>query len=202
MAAPTRTRQTALIIAIVLATLEIGLFAGAWRLGALLDPGNDRRAALGFIVLGTALTLQAMVIVGVAWTLVAWSRTTLTVDDGSLALEHPWREWRGGWHEIRSAWVQRGWLTIEIEDQWRRWYSPCRYQTGRHRSLPGSPAAGCVARGRRSQASSRAHDAAAAARRGGRGRIDAGERVRVDQSSASLVAKNNQGRRTLRTCRS
>jgi hypothetical protein len=122
MAAPTRTRRTALIIAIALATLEIGLFASAWRLGALLDPGNDRRAALGFIVLGTALTLQAMVIVGVAWALVAWSRTTLIVDDGNLALEHPWREWSGGWHEVRSAWVLRGWLTIEIEDQWRRWY--------------------------------------------------------------------------------
>ena len=78
---PQPFRQASLVAAIVLALLEIGLFASAWRLGALLDPGNDRRAALGFVVLGTALTLQAMAIVGVAWTLVAWSRTTLTIDD-------------------------------------------------------------------------------------------------------------------------
>jgi hypothetical protein len=115
-------RRASLIAAIVLALLEIGVFASAWRLGVLLDPGNDRRAALGFVVLGTALTLQAMAIVGVAWTLMAWSRTTLTIDDDGLLLEHPWREWRGGWHEVGHAWMQRRWLVVQLDGQWRRWY--------------------------------------------------------------------------------
>jgi hypothetical protein len=115
-------RRASLIAAIVLAVLEIGVFASAWRLGVLLDPGDDRRAALGFVMLGTALTVQAMAIVGVAWTLMAWSRTTLTIDDDELVLEHPWREWRGGSHEVRHAWMQRRWLVVQLDGQWRRWY--------------------------------------------------------------------------------
>jgi hypothetical protein len=120
--APERVRQASLAAAIVLAILEIGLVASAWRLGVLLDPGNDRRAALGFVALGTALTLQAMAVVGIAWALVAWSRTTLTIDEEELVLQHPWREWRGVWAEIHVAWMQRGWLVVELEGQWRRWY--------------------------------------------------------------------------------
>ena len=115
-------RRASLIAAIVLAVLEIGVFASAWRLGVLLDPGDDRRAALGFVMLGTALTVQAMAVVGVAWTLMAWSRSTLTIDDDELVLEHPWREWRGGWHEVRHAWMQRRWLVVQLDGQWRRWY--------------------------------------------------------------------------------
>ena len=122
IAAPDRIRRIAFIAAIGLAILETGLFASAWRLGLLLDPGNDRRAALGFVALGSALTLQAMVVVGLAWALMAWSRTSLTLDDEEIALEHPWREWRGGWSDVRSAWLRRGWMTIELEGQWRRWY--------------------------------------------------------------------------------
>jgi hypothetical protein len=122
VAAPARVRQGALLAAIVLAILEIGLFASAWRLGVLLDPGSDRRAALGFVVLGTALTLQAMAMVGIAWTLVAWARTSLTIEDEELELEHPWREWRGQWGDVHHAWLQRGWLTIELDGQWRRWH--------------------------------------------------------------------------------
>ena len=122
VAASAQVRQASLVAAILLAILEIGLFASAWRLGILLDPGSDRRAALGFVVLGTALTLQAMAIVGMAWALVAWSRTTLTIEDDELALEHPWREWRGGWHDVRHAWMQRRWLVVELDGQWRRWY--------------------------------------------------------------------------------
>jgi membrane-associated PAP2 superfamily phosphatase len=128
--ASARIRQAFLIAAVVLALLEAGLFASAWRLGMLLDPGNDRRAALGFVVLGTALTLQAMAIVGIAWTLVAWSRTTLTIEDDELALEHPWREWRGGWHDVGHAWLQRGWLTVQVDGQWRRWHLHCGADPG------------------------------------------------------------------------
>lgn len=120
--APTWVRQAALAAAIVLALLEIGLFVSAWRLGVLLDPGSDRRAALGFVALGTALTLQAMAIVGIAWMMVALSRTSLTMEPQEIALDHPWREWHGRWSEVRYAWVQRHWLVLHIEGQWRRWY--------------------------------------------------------------------------------
>ena len=115
-------RRASLIASIVLAVLEIGVFASAWRLGVLLDPGDDRRAALGFVMLGTALTVQAMAVVGVAWTLMAWSRSTLTIDGDELVLEHPWREWRGGCDEVRHAWLQRRWLVVQLDGQWRRWY--------------------------------------------------------------------------------
>src|SRR5262245_42156001 len=120
--ASARVRQVSLVAAIVLALLEIGVFVSAWRLGVLLDPGHERRVALGFVILGTAMTLQAMAIVGVAWTLVAWSRTTLTIEEDELALEHPWREWRGGWNDVDHAWMQRHWLTVQLDGQWRRWY--------------------------------------------------------------------------------
>ena len=120
--APTWVRQAALAAAILLALLEIGLFASAWRLGVLLDPGNDHRAALGFVALGTALTLQAMAIVGIAWTAVALSRTSLTIEPEEVALDHPWREWHGRWSEVRYAWAQRRWLVLHVEGQWRRWY--------------------------------------------------------------------------------
>jgi hypothetical protein len=141
--APARVRKVALVLAIVLALLQIGLFVSAWRLGVLLDPGNDRRAALGFVVLGTVLTLQAMALVGIAWTLVAWSRTSLTIEDDELLLEHPWREWRGGGNDVRYAWLQRGWLTIELEGQWRRWYvhagaEPAAVRDFRDRLSPGA----------------------------------------------------------------
>ena len=120
--APSGVRQTSLATAILLALVEIGLFASAWRLGLLLDPGNDRRAALGFVVLGTVLTLQATAVVGIAWMMVAVSRTTLTIEDDELALDHPWRTWHGPWDEVTYAWMQRRWLVLQIEGQWRRWY--------------------------------------------------------------------------------
>jgi hypothetical protein len=115
-------RRFALGVALLLAVLETGAFFFAWRLGSLLDPGADHRAALAFVALGSALTLQAMAVVGIAWTLVAWSRTSLTYDQDELSLEHPWREWRGGWSDVQHAWSQRGWLVVELHGQWRRWY--------------------------------------------------------------------------------
>jgi hypothetical protein len=58
----------------------------------------------------------------VAWTVVAISRTTAEGDDESLTLEHPWRRWHGGWPAVHHAWRQNGWLTFEVDGQWRRWY--------------------------------------------------------------------------------
>ncbi len=115
-------RRFALMAALVLPLLETGVFVFAWRLGLLLEPGADRRAALAFVALGSALTLQAMAVVGIAWTLMAWSRTTLAHEGDELSLEHPWREWRGRWSDVRHAWSHRGWLVLELHDHWRRWY--------------------------------------------------------------------------------
>ncbi len=115
-------RRNVLWLALALAAAETALFMMVWRLGLLLDPGADRRAALHFVLLGSALTLQAMGVVAAAWTLVAVSRTTLELDEDRLVLEHPWRRWSGGYSAVRHAWLRGGWLTIEIAGAMRRWY--------------------------------------------------------------------------------
>jgi hypothetical protein len=115
-------KRVTLLVAAVLAVAELGLFAAAWRLGVLLDPAGDARAAALFVAFGTVLTLQAMVVVGIGWLLVAMARTTLDYGDTGLSLEHPWRRWDGSWSDVKHAWYQRGWLTIQTMDSVRRWY--------------------------------------------------------------------------------
>jgi hypothetical protein len=115
-------RRTMLLMALALVAAEVLLFGLAWRLGLLLEPGSDPRAAMAFVLLGSVLTVQAMAVVGMAWLLVALSRTTATFDEDVLALEHPWREWSGGWGDVRHAWVRGGWLTIEVAGTARRWH--------------------------------------------------------------------------------
>jgi hypothetical protein len=115
-------RRGTLLLALCLAAAEVVLFVLVWRLGILLDPGTDRRAVLAFVLLGSLLTLQAMGVVGFAWTLVALSRTVAVFDDELLRLEHPWREWSGHWTEIRHAWVRGHWLTLELFGASRRWH--------------------------------------------------------------------------------
>jgi hypothetical protein len=121
LAAPLSYRRIAIGVALVLALAEIGLFAMAWRFGILADPGPSPRAAKAFVVFGTLLTLQAMWVVGIAWAIVAISRTELEWD-GHLRLEHPWRSWSGDWTELRRVWWQKGWLALEVDGAWRRWY--------------------------------------------------------------------------------
>lgn len=115
-------RRNVLLGALVVAMLEVGLFAAMWRLGTLADPGGDRRAALLFVVLGSAMTLQAMAVVGLAWVVVAMSRTTLEADVTGLTLEHPWRRWHGASSDVQHAWLHNQWLVLEVRGQWRRWY--------------------------------------------------------------------------------
>ena len=103
-----------LLIAYALVTRE-----HAWL---FVDPGSDPRAAAAFVALGTAVTLQAMAVVGVLWVLVAMAWTTLRSDVVGWALEHPWRSWQGRPTEVAKAWRQGGWLVIELVGQWRRWY--------------------------------------------------------------------------------
>lgn len=115
-------RRNVLLGALGVAMLEVGLFTALWRLGTLADPGGDRRAALLFVVLGSAMTLQAMAVVGLAWVVVAMSRTTLEVDVTGLTLEHPWRRWHGAGSDVQHAWLHNQWLVLEVRGQWRRWY--------------------------------------------------------------------------------
>jgi hypothetical protein len=115
-------RRGVLIASVGVALVELGLFAWLWRLGGLVDPGADRNAALLFVVLGSAVTLQAMGVVGVAWAAVAMSRTVLRHDGVGISLEHPWRRWHGAWVDVTRAWTHGGWLVFQVRGQWRRWY--------------------------------------------------------------------------------
>jgi hypothetical protein len=115
-------RRGVLIASLGAAVVEVGLFVMLWRVGTLVDPGGDRKAALLFVALGSVVTLQAMAVVGVAWAAVAISRTALHQDVTGVSLEHPWRRWHGQWPEIAHAWADRGWLVLHVRGQWRRWY--------------------------------------------------------------------------------
>ena len=115
-------RSGVLLAAALVVTAEIALFALLWRIGTLGDPGHDQRAALAFVALGTAVTLQAMAVVGVLWVMVAMAWTTLRADIVGWSLEHPWRCWHGSPGEVTRAWRQAGWLVVELDGHWRRWY--------------------------------------------------------------------------------
>jgi hypothetical protein len=122
LAASAGLRRAVLAAALLAAAVEVALFLLLWRLAAAVDLAADPRAALLVIALGSALTLQAMAVVGIAWVAVAMSRTVLVADSGHVSLEHPWRGWHGPYSAIARAWVQNGWLAIEVRGQWRRWY--------------------------------------------------------------------------------
>jgi hypothetical protein len=115
-------RRGVLIGSLAVALVEVGLFVWLWRVGSLVDPGADRNAALLFIALGSAVTLQAMGVVGVAWVVVARSRTVLRQDATGLSLEHPWRHWHGRSQDVTHAWTRNGWLVLRVRGQWRRWH--------------------------------------------------------------------------------
>ena len=115
-------RRGVFLASLGVALIEVGLFVMLWRIGGLADPGADRRAALLFVALGSAVTLQAMGVVGVAWVAVAMSQTALHADVTGLTLEHPWRRWHGGWADVSHAWQQNGWLVLKVRGCWRRWH--------------------------------------------------------------------------------
>ncbi len=115
-------RSGVLLVSLAIIMLEVGVFVLLWRIGTSVDPGRDPRAAGLFVALGSVLTLQTMGVVGVLWVIVAVAWTTLTSDIVGLSLEHPWRSWQGRPAEVTRAWRQRGWLVLELNGQWRRWY--------------------------------------------------------------------------------
>jgi hypothetical protein len=121
--APDGFRRITLIVALLLVGLELGVFWFAARLTMLLAPRTAADAELGaFVVFWSLLTLQAMTVVGFAWTLVALSRTTLEGDAQVLSLAHPWRRWSGVWADVAEAYVSREWLHIRVRGRWRSWH--------------------------------------------------------------------------------
>ena len=115
-------RRGVLLAALAIAAIEVGLFATLWRIGALVEPAADPRASAAFVLLGTVVTLQAMVIVGVVWMMVALAWTTLRVDALGWSLDHPWRSWQGSPADVARVTQSRGWLVVKLRGRRRRWY--------------------------------------------------------------------------------
>ncbi|HEX7086346.1 MAG TPA: hypothetical protein VF198_08275 [Vicinamibacterales bacterium] len=120
--APAWFRRLMLAFATALVGLALALGVFLWRLSTLFQVDGDQRAAAMFLLLGTLMTLQGMVIVGLAWLIVAVSRVVLRHDAAGLTLEHPWRRWHGDAVAVRQAWQHGPWLVLEIDGEWRRWY--------------------------------------------------------------------------------
>ena len=122
LAAPESFKRIVLLGAMAAAVVEGLLFLVLRHLGTLSPPAGHHAAVIAYVLLGTVMTLQAMGVIGVAWVLVALSRTTLRADITGVSLEHPWRQWHGQWNDVTRAWHHRGWLTLEISGSFRRWY--------------------------------------------------------------------------------
>jgi hypothetical protein len=90
----------------------------------LMRPPSGASAALlgTYLLFWTLLTVQAMVVVGYAWTLVALARTTVDFDDRSVQLEHPWRAWSGNWTAVAEVYVSAKWLHVRPRGAWRTWH--------------------------------------------------------------------------------
>jgi hypothetical protein len=121
--APPGFRRVTLITALLLVGLELGVFWFAARLTMLLSTQRATGAELGaFIAFWSLLTLQAMAVVGFAWTLVALSRTILEAGDHGLTIAHPWRRWSGTWADVAEAYLSRDWLHVRGRGRWRTWH--------------------------------------------------------------------------------
>jgi hypothetical protein len=121
--APRAFRRVMRGLALALVALELAAFWYATRLTVLLEPRNASTAELGaFITFWSLLTVQAMVVVGSAWVLVAVSYTTLSVTGNEVRLAHPWRRWSGTWADVAEAYAARDWLHIRVRGSWRTWH--------------------------------------------------------------------------------
>jgi hypothetical protein len=122
--APSGFRRLAIGGALLLIALELGVFWFAARLTLLLQPPDetDFAALTAFIAFWSVLTLQAMVVAGFAWTMVALAWTTLDADDHVVVLAHPWRRWSGSWAEIAEGYIARDWLHLRARGHVRTWH--------------------------------------------------------------------------------
>ena len=121
--APAGFRRLTLVTAVLLIGLELAVFWYAARLTMLLTPRQASGAELGaFIAFWSLLTLQAMVVAGFAWTLVALSRSVLQADEARVVLSHPWRRWSGTWSDVGEVYGSRDWLHVRVRGRWRTWH--------------------------------------------------------------------------------
>jgi hypothetical protein len=121
--APVPFRRLMLALALVLVALELAAFWYAARLTVLLNPRTASTAELGaFIGFWSLLTVQAMVVAGFAWVLVAVAYTTLSATASDVRLAHPWRRWSGTWDDVAEVYTAQDWLHIRARRRWRTWH--------------------------------------------------------------------------------
>lgn len=106
-----------LIGALALVALELAAFWFAGGLALLAHPDEQApaRVLAAFVLFWSLLTLQAMLVVAGAWTMVAVSRTTLTAQGGRIALEHPWRRWASSRTLPRSPSSRAGCTSVRAD---------------------------------------------------------------------------------------
>ena len=125
--APAPFRRLMLGLALVLIALELAAFWYAARLTVLLNPRSASTAELGaFIAFWSLLTVQAMVVAGFAWVIVAVAYTTLSASRDEVRLAHPWRRWSGPWENVAEAYAARDWLHVRPRRHWRTWHVKLR----------------------------------------------------------------------------
>lgn len=122
--APASFRRATLAVAAVVVVIELTLFWIASHLVpfSTVDGAAHKNLLAVFVVFWTLLTLQAMGAVGLAWMLVALGRTRITVGEGRIRLEHPWRSWRGTGPEVVELYTSRGWLHLRTHRTLRTWH--------------------------------------------------------------------------------
>lgn len=132
---PAWFRRVMLGLIVALVGAEIGL---VWTLHRLLTlfapvPADGRAGLLGLLGLVTAA--QGLACVGAALVAfrVAW--TTVDVDEAGLAIQDPFRRWRGPWTEVARVYRTRGLVALEVAGT----------APGRFAVHPGSDAAPAVA---------------------------------------------------------
>jgi hypothetical protein len=121
--APASFRRATLAVAAVVIALELAFFWIASRLVPFsMVEGADKNLLAVFVVFWTLLTVQAMAAVGLGWMLVAIGRTRISVGEGRIRLEHPWRSWQGTGGEVVELYTSRGWLHLRTHRKLRTWH--------------------------------------------------------------------------------
>ena len=116
-------RRGVLIASLGVAVVEIGLFVMLWRIGSLVDPGADRRAALAVCRAGFGGDATGD---GRCGRRVGGRRDVAHGVARRMSRESP-SSIRGGAGTASGptsahAWQQKGWLVLQVRGHWRRWY--------------------------------------------------------------------------------
>jgi hypothetical protein len=122
--APASFRRATLAVAAAIIAFELALFWVASRLMPLpaIQGAEEKNLLVVLVVFWTLLTLQATGAVGLGWLLVAIARTRVSVGEGRLRLEHPWRSWQGTGREVVELYTSPGWLHLRTHGTLRTWH--------------------------------------------------------------------------------